>query len=153
MDAQVDQVLLRVRPALLPAGDWAGTLRLLAGEAAEAMGEGVDAARVYADAYERELADTTYIGMGVAVPHARVEGLSRAGLYAALSRPGIAWPHESAHLVALLVAPWEAPEMHLQLLSRLVRWRRKVTEPEMAEWAEAPKRLAESLTAAFADLL
>lgn len=153
MDEPINQVLLRVRPELLPTGDWEETLRLLAVEAAQSLEGSMEHQRIYADAHERELVETTYIGMGMAVPHARVEGLRRAGVYMAFSREGIPWPHEEAHLVALLVVPWETPELHLQLLSRLVRWRRSLTEAETCALAEAADKLSVTLKEAFADML
>ena len=131
----------------LPTEGWKGALRLLAEEAAAAMGSCVESARVYADALEREQTDSTYIGMELAVPHARIAGLTRAGLYAACSGEGIAWPHEKARVIVLLVVPQEMPEWHLQLLSRLVRWRRSLEEAALAE----PAALAASLRAAFAE--
>ena len=69
------------------------------------------------------------------------------------SQAGIPWPHEEANSVALLIVPWEAPEMHLQLLSRLVRWRKKLTEAEACALAESPDKLMVALDAAFLDLL
>lgn len=153
MDEQVDQVLLRVRPEMLPAGDRESTLRLLAEEAARSFIPGAAAATIFADAWERELVEPTYIGMGLAVPHARVSGLRQAALYMAFSQAGIPWPHEEANYVSLLIVPWEAPEMHLQLLSRLVRWRKRLTEAEACALAESPDKLTVALDDAFLDLL
>ena len=147
MDEQVEQLLLKARSQMLPEGGREEILRLLVNEAAEMWHGDVDAARLFADAWEREQVETTYVGMGLAVPHARVEGLSRAGLYMAYSQAGIPWPHEEAHHIALLIVPWENPEMHLQMLSRLVRWRHSLTE------AEAQDKLMVSLDAAFTDML
>lgn len=156
MDDRVDQVLLRVRPAPLPAGDRETTLRLLAEEvaeflpAAEAQGSGL---AIFEDTWQREQAEPTYVGMGLAVPHARVSGLPQAGVYLAYSQCGIPWPYEEAHLIALLIVPWENPEMHLQLLSRLARWRKNLTEAEILSLAESPDKLIVSLDEAFLDML
>lgn len=149
MDDQAHQVLLRVRGDILPAGDCESTLRLLSAEAVAALPEGIDARRIFDDAWEREQVEPTFIGMGMAVPHARVEGLSRAGVYLAFSPSGIPWPHEEAQLIALLIVPWESPELHLQLLARLVRWRRGLTEAEVHALAETHETLLESLDEAF----
>lgn len=155
MDEQVDQqILLKVRSCALPSGGRESTLRLLTREAAELMPpvEGaVDA--IFDDAWEREQVEPTYIGMGLAVPHARKRGLRQAVVYMAFSQEGIPWPHEEANFVVLLVVPWEAPEMHLQLLSRLVRWRRRLTEAEAYALAESPDKLIVALDDAFLDLL
>lgn len=153
MDDQADQIQLRVREGFLPEGNCEQTLRLLAAEAAETVAEGIDARRIFADAWEREQAEPTFIGQGMAVPHARVEGLQRAGVYLAFSQAGIPWPHEEAQFIALLIVPWENPELHLQLLSRLVRWRRHFTEAEACTLAESAASLSESLDSAFRELL
>lgn len=147
MEGQTEQVLLRICPALLADGDWECALRRLAEEASAAVA--VDAERIYADAREREETEPTYIGMGLSVPHARVKGLKRACLSVAFSPEGIPWPQEKAHIIALLVVPWEAPEMHLQLLSRLVRWRRSLSAEEAQASAPSADSLVASLQAAF----
>lgn len=153
MDDQFEQVLLKVRPEFLPVRDRESALRVMADEVAAFMPETGSAERVFADAWERELVESTYIGMGLAIPHARVQGLQHAGLYAAFSPGGIPWPHEEARLISLLIVPWEAPELHLQLLSRLVRWRKHMTEAEACALAESPEKLEESLNGAFFDLM
>lgn len=153
MDEQVDQLLLKVRPQLLARGEREATLRLLVNEAVGFLSDGADAERVFADAWERELVESTCIGMGLAVPHARVEGLRQSGVYVAFCPEGIPWPHEEAQLIALLIVPWENPEMHLQLLSRLVRWRRNLTEAEACALAESQDKLMVSLDDAFLDML
>lgn len=152
MEDLLDQVLLRVRPSLLPEGDRESSLRLLSAEVSAAIDHPALAGHVLSDAWEREQVESTYIGMGLAVPHARVEQLPQAALYLAFSQAGIPWPHEEAHLIALLVVPWESPEMHLQLLSRLIRWRRNLTEAEICSLAESPDKMQLSLNTAFADI-
>ena len=149
MEEQLDQVLLRVRETELAPGGCEESLRCMAAEAAAFLPPGVDAAVVLADAWERELAEPTYIGLGLAVPHARVRGLSQPALYMAYSHVGIPWPHEEAHFIALLIVPWEAPELHLQLLAHLVRWRKKLTEAEACALAESADKLMVALEDAF----
>ena len=152
MEEQLDQVLLRVREQALPTTGREDTLRLMAHEVAALLPpepNGGGELSVFADAWERELVEPTYIGMGLAVPHARVRGLSQAGLFMAYSQAGIPWPHEEAQFVALLVVPWEAPEMHLLLLSRLVRWRKRLTEAEACALAESADKLMVALEEAL----
>ena len=79
MDEQLDQVLLRVRPEMLPERDRESALRTMAAEAAAFMPQADAEASIFEDAWERELVESTYIGMGLAVPHARVQGLRQAG--------------------------------------------------------------------------
>ncbi|MCH5285045.1 MAG: PTS sugar transporter subunit IIA [Akkermansiaceae bacterium] len=156
MAESADQALfLKVRPTLLPVVDREGALRLLAREAAESMGGGeAEAERIFRDAWERECIEPTYLGMGLAVPHARMdENLPRAMVYVGFSQAGIAWPQEEAHHIALLIVPWDNPEMHLHLLSRLVRWRCELTEAEACALAESHEKLSVSLDNVFLDML
>ena len=144
----LDQAALRVRGDELPAAlSHEATLRLMAREVAAFLQMPDGAESLADDAWQRELAEPTYIGMGLAVPHARVSGLEQPALYMAYSRGGIPWPHEEAHFIALLVVPLESPELHLQLLARLVRWRRQLTEAEACALAESPDKLEDSLRA------
>lgn len=78
-----------------------------------------------ASALEREALEATYVGRGLAVPHARVEGLPAAAVYVAQCESGIPWPQEAADTVVLLAVPAEQPDLYLQLLGKLMRWRMK----------------------------
>lgn len=153
MDEPLDQMILSVRPAIFHDVDREAALHILAEEAAALMNGQGKAETIFTDAWEREQVEPTYIGMGLAVPHARVRGLRQAAVYMAFSPSGIPWPHEEANFVALLIVPWEAPEMHLQLLARLVRWRKQLTEAEACALAESPDKLTVALDDAFMDLL
>ena len=68
-----------------------------------------------------------------AIPHARVFEIPQPAVYLARSTAGVDWQGSPARLVFLVVVPEERPEWHLQLLSRIVRWRQKsgLTEDEM----------------------
>ena len=98
-------------------------IRLLAQEVAELHFAGM-AEQLAESALAREAEGATYLGRGLAVPHARVAGLPAAAIYIAHGA-GVLWPEDSADCVALLCVPAECPELHLQLLSRVVRWRMK----------------------------
>lgn len=98
-------------------------IRLLAQEAAALWFPGMEVP-LTDSALEREKTETTYLGRGLAVPHARVAGLPSAALYIAQGAD-IPWPEEHASCIALLCVPAEQPELHLQLLSKIVRWRMK----------------------------
>lgn len=77
---------------------------------------------VVASALQREAEDSTCVGRALAVPHARVEGLSCAGIYLARLDAPTPWPVEAVHMVAFLAVPEETPEMYLQMLGQLMRW-------------------------------
>ena len=95
--------------------------RLLAPEVAAQLG--VDSAVVAAAALLREESEPTYVGRGMAVPHARVSGLPLAAMYVARSHKGIFWGGGEARLVVFTAAAEEKPEQYLQLLSAAMRWR------------------------------
>ncbi len=116
-----DSPLLLVREAELPALGREDTIALLAEELAARL---PCAAAVLRDsALEREASEPTYLGKGMALPHARVAGLERSGICVAHAAAGITWHGEKAQLIVFLAVPEEAPELYLQLLSRLLRWR------------------------------
>lgn len=150
MDEQTGQLLLKVHPAELEPMGLEQTLRYLAEQAAEQMPDCGTAQEIFEDAWKREQQESTCLGMDLAVPHARVQGLNRAGLYIAYSRNGLAWSGEEVHVIILLIVPWENPEMHLLLLSRLARWRKSLTEAELIALCESTDRLSDSLQLAVA---
>jgi PTS system nitrogen regulatory IIA component len=91
-------------------------------------------ASVIADALmERERKGSTGVGSGVAVPHARLEGLDRMrGLFVRLETPidfG-AIDDQPVDLMFVLLAPAGAETAHLQALARISRALRK---PELRE--------------------
>lgn len=105
MDKQVDQLLLKVHESDLELGNREQVIKQLVHAAAVCFNETLSEAEILDDALDREQVESTYIGLGLAVPHARVHGLQRAGIYVARSRIGVPWPVEEAHLIALLVVP------------------------------------------------
>lgn len=70
---------------------------------------------------EREKAMSTYLGRGLAIPHARLEGLEKAVLIFARSEEGIpvAGHADRAHLVFLLLTPMAHPRIQARLLARV----------------------------------
>lgn len=82
---------------------------------------GDSAAAVLSSAMAREAEESTYLGHGLAVPHARVEGLSAPLVSLATCAGGVNWNGETAFLIVLLVVPAERPELHLALLGTLAR--------------------------------
>ena len=143
-----NETLVWVREEELPMGEpHVELVRLLAGELAELTGW--RKRTLVNTALDREAQDSTYLGYGLAIPHARVFGLTQPAVYLARSIPGVDWQGCPARLVFLIVVPEECPEWHLQLLSRIVRWRQKsgLTEDEMVSMP------ADKLTATLRELL
>ncbi len=145
MDSLVDQILLKVHEQELAVGERDEAIRFLVHQSAIKFGESHNEQEILEDAMDREQVESTYVGLGLAIPHARVHGLQSAGVYVAFSRHGIPWPAEEAHLIAMLIVPWENPEVHLQLVSRIIRWRKSMTEAELYSLAEFPEKLESML--------
>lgn len=110
--------------SLAPSAEHLSTIRLMAQELAELLYP-EHAEAMVESALAREAQESTYVGRGLAVPHARVAGLPGAAVYVARCEEGIAWPQQAADTVVLLAVPEEAPELYLQLLSKTMRWRMK----------------------------
>jgi nitrogen PTS system EIIA component len=85
---------------------------------------GLDQGKLYQMLIEREKLGTTAMGDGIAIPHARVESLSRLLAVFGLSRAGVSFDSldgQETHLFFLLVAPGKEGSAHLLLLARLSR--------------------------------
>lgn len=144
MSATVESPLLMVRAEELPETmSAAEVVRLLAHEVALQLG--VDGAVVESAAMLREESEPTYVGRGMAVPHARVSGSPVAAMYVARCRKGIPWGSGEARLVVFTVAAEEAPEQYLQLLSAAMRWRLRFPGGEEALLAADSSYLLRSL--------
>ena len=72
-------------------------------------------------ALERESLEPTYVGRGLAIPHARVEGLPHAAIYTAKAPEGIDWNGNTATTITLLGVPSDQPELYLRMMSQVVR--------------------------------
>ena len=69
----------------------------------------------------RESEGSTVIMDGLAVPHARIEGLAGPRMAVATSERGVVWPGEDSpvHVVFLLLIPRDKPALYLQILRAL----------------------------------
>ncbi|HET6468314.1 MAG TPA: PTS IIA-like nitrogen regulatory protein PtsN [Geminicoccaceae bacterium] len=112
-----DRVLLHLK-----AGSKRHLLQELA-EAATAKGGG-DTKAILDALIQREKLGTTGVGDGIAIPHARIAGLSRlTGFFARLAKPVDfdSLDDQPVDLVFLLLAPAEAGAEHLKALARIAR--------------------------------
>ena len=98
-------------------------IRLLADRIEKAGG--IAGAEAVANAVmEREHLGATIVAPGLAVPHARIEGLKRIVIAIATSTQGIAFkdgPDGTVRLVIMIITGAEAPGEYLQVLSAVVR--------------------------------
>ena len=70
---------------------------------------------------KREAAGSTVIMDGLALPHARIDGLAEPRIAIATSERGIVWPGEDSpvHVALLLLIPRDKPALYLQILRAL----------------------------------
>lgn len=88
---------------------------------------GLDAGLVVERLTERERLGSTGFGGGVAIPHARVDGLDHVvGIFAALEKPldFNAVDDNPVDLVFCLLSPPDAGSAHLKALAQVSRWLR-----------------------------
>lgn len=89
---------------------------------------GLDGAVVLEGLLEREAAGSTGVGYGVAVPHARLEGLTRMrGVFVRLDQPVDfeSVDEQPVDLIFALFAPPNASSEHLRALARVSRMLRQ----------------------------
>ena len=106
----------------LSGGNKRSLLQQLAHMAAQRLG--VDQATILASVTEREQLGSTGLGQGVAIPHGKLEGLTRIyGLFARLSEPldYKAIDGKPVDLVFLLLSPPDAGAEHLKALAAVSR--------------------------------
>ena len=79
------------------------------------------AQRIVSAVLERESRFSTYLGRGLAIPHARLEGLDRPCLIFARSELGIPLPgrEEKVRLLFILLTPAQAAHTQVRLLGRI----------------------------------
>jgi mannitol/fructose-specific phosphotransferase system IIA component (Ntr-type) len=72
---------------------------------------------------EREKTGSTFLNEGVALPHARLESLTRPEIALGLTHAGVldSPADKPIEVVFMLLSPAEGPNVHLQLLSRAGR--------------------------------
>ena len=87
---------------------------------------------------ERERLGSTGIGDGVAIPHGKMNGVSRPIISFGRSRQGLDFDSmdgQPAHLFFLLIAPEDSSSVHLQVLAKIAKilknrdFRKKLMEP------------------------
>ena len=87
---------------------------------------------------ERERLGSTGIGDGVAIPHGKMNGISRPIISFGRSRQGLDFDSmdgQPAHLFFLLIAPEDSSSVHLQVLAKIAKilknrdFRKKLMEP------------------------
>ena len=133
----------------LPGGNKRSLLQQLANLAAQRLG--TDSAPILASLTEREQLGSTGFGQGVAIPHGKVEGLSRIYcLFTRLAEPVdyTAIDGRPIDLVFLLLSPPDAGADHLKALAAISRVTRHVPTLEKMRGARSRDALTAVLLGA-----
>jgi PTS system nitrogen regulatory IIA component len=133
----------------LPGGNKRSLMKQLAELAAQRIGVG--SASVLAGLNEREQLGSTGFGQGVAIPHAKIEGLGQIyGLFARLAEPVDykAIDGRPVDLVFLLLSPPDAGAEHLKALASISRVTRDAANLERLRGARSRDALVALLMGA-----
>jgi PTS system nitrogen regulatory IIA component len=133
----------------LPGGNKRSLLQQLSNLAAQRLG--VDASAILASLNEREQLGSTGFGQGVAIPHGKLEGLTRIyGLFARLGEPVDykAIDGRPVDLLFLLLSPPDAGAEHLKALAAISRVTRNAATLEKRRGARSRDALAAVLMSA-----
>jgi PTS system nitrogen regulatory IIA component len=133
----------------LPGGNKRSMMQQLANLAAQRLD--IDPAMVLASLNEREQLGSTGFGQGVAIPHAKIDGLPRIyGLFARLGEPVEykAIDGRPVDLVFLLLSPPNAGAEHLKALAVISRVTRDAATLERLRGARSRDALAAVLMGA-----
>jgi PTS system nitrogen regulatory IIA component len=132
-----------------PGGNKRSLLQQLANLAGQRVG--LDSAVILSSLAERERLGSTGFGLGVAIPHGKIEGLSR--IYGVFVRLGEAVDFKAldrvpVDLVFLLLSPPEAGAEHLKALAAISRVTRHAPTLEQMRGARSRDALAAVLMGA-----
>jgi PTS system nitrogen regulatory IIA component len=124
-------------------------MQQLANLAAQRLG--VETALILSSVNEREQLGSTGFGQGVAIPHGKIEGLSR--IYGLFARLGEAVDYKAidgrpVDLVFLLLSPLDAGAEHLKALAAISRVTRNAATLEKMRGARSRDALAAVLMGA-----
>ena len=133
----------------LPGGNKRSLLQQLANLASQRLK--VDSAAVLASLTERESLGSTGFGQGVAIPHGKIDGLTR--IYGLFARLGEAVDYKAidgrpVDLVFLLLSPPDAGAEHLKALAAISRVTRNAATLEKMRGARSRDALAAVLIGA-----
>ena len=132
-----------------PGGSKRSLLQQLANLAGQRLG--LDSAAILSSLAERERLGSTGFGQGVALPHGKIEGLTRIyGLFVRLGEPVDfkALDKVPVDLVFLLLSPPEAGAEHLKALAAISRVTRDAATLERLRGARSRDALAAVLMGA-----
>lgn len=97
--------------------------------------------------WTREESMSTYLENGLAVPHARVEGVEHLSLIASYVPGGVPWPDQEslAELAIFIYLPASQVTAYLQTMRKLLIWHQSVPPEERPlRWSD-PERLGKEI--------
>ena len=109
-----------------------------------ARGSGVSAERIGAELIKRERLGSTGLGQGVAIPHARVDGLGSAVALFVRARYPFAFnapDRKPVHEFIVLVLPHADDRVHLELLADAARWFSERAIRQASRDAQTPEEI------------
>jgi mannitol/fructose-specific phosphotransferase system IIA component (Ntr-type) len=104
----------------------------------------------YQELLARDRLDTTSLGNGIALPHARTEHVKAIVMVVGRSSRGILFEHgnETVHLMFMLGTPKSKPGDYLQVLGALCRILKDAGVRELLQRAPTPQAFMEIIAAA-----
>lgn len=95
----------------------------------------------------REMSSSTYIGHGLAIPHARMEDIDELSIVVGYSRGGVDWPDgdSRARLIILLAIPHSYVQAYLMFMKKFVSWYSKIDDTELERHWRVPGQLQEDI--------
>jgi len=118
---RLSELLAAERVLLLEAKD----KKTLLGQLAEVLGRSVPGLKreeLMEVLLAREAIMSTGIGLGIAVPHARLKSVERPALAVGVSRQGVDYDSlddKPVHIVVMIVVPAESQKQYLRILARV----------------------------------
>lgn len=100
-----------------------------------AVPEGLSVDELVRAVLEREADESTAIGRGLAIPHARIKDISHSCMMIAKSSHDVQWGDRKVRLIVLTVVPEECPDIYLQIMSSLIRWRMQLKNESWDEFS------------------
>lgn len=147
----LDELLSREHVVLdLPADSLVEAIDIVTGTIPlPGLPSGTSAADVARMLIERERSLSSYVGRGIAIPHARINDLAEPIVIFVRARPGIpvANRSETARFLFILLVPSGTPRLHLQLLSRIAHIADSSSLLERLERASTAEAIIEAIGA------
>jgi PTS system nitrogen regulatory IIA component len=112
--------------------------------------EGVSRKQLTDAVNKREALMSTGIGLGIAVPHVRMEGVSDAFVTVGISREGIhdfeSMDEQPVRIIVLIVAPHDRHDLYIKLLATVVSLLKESSLRSRITAAETPEEIYTALT-------